>query len=215
MSNRVVTVDDHEWHRHAGTELDPEKINRLPSSLPLLRANVRAAGVESQIDVTVDDTAAAGSHQRVGERLQASRAPTRFCWFNGCLRAPGGPSVSPFAEDIERDRQTGDRPKSLPSRRSPYSLQKTQDAHLQVFHGASRTRTGDLLGAIQAIGSGQTRVAERSEPDRLECRNISRNILRPTVTPHDRCYSKMLRSSASRKARGLRTGKRSASPRRC
>ena len=32
---------------------------------------------------------------------------------------------------------------------SAYSLQKTQDAHLQVFHGARRTRTADLLGAIQ------------------------------------------------------------------
>jgi hypothetical protein len=38
---------------------------------------------------------------------------------------------------------------ALPSRRSAYSLQNTRDGHLQVFHGASRTRTGDLLGAIQ------------------------------------------------------------------
>jgi hypothetical protein len=28
---------------------------------------------------------------------------------------------------------------------------KTKDLNLQVFHGASRARTGDLLGAIQAL----------------------------------------------------------------
>jgi hypothetical protein len=32
-----------------------------------------------------------------------------------------------------------------------HSLQQ-QRPHLQVFHGASRTRTGDLLGAISAKG---------------------------------------------------------------
>src|SRR5918996_3253924 len=41
------------------------------------------------------------------------------------------------------------RPSRSTSRHSLYSFQKTKNAYLQVFHGASRTRTGDLLGAIQ------------------------------------------------------------------
>jgi hypothetical protein len=32
------------------------------------------------------------------------------------------------------------------------SKKKTKDPILQVFHGASRARTGDLLGAIQVRG---------------------------------------------------------------
>jgi hypothetical protein len=42
------------------------------------------------------------------------------------------------------------------SRRSSSSNKKTQDLHLQAFHGASRTRTDDLLGAIQGTGVGNS-----------------------------------------------------------
>jgi hypothetical protein len=37
------------------------------------------------------------------------------------------------------------------SRRSLYPAGPMKDPLLRVFHGASRTRTGDLLGAIQAL----------------------------------------------------------------
>jgi hypothetical protein len=39
---------------------------------------------------------------------------------------------------------------SLPSKRSSYRNQTTKGRYLQVSYGASRTRTGDLLGAISA-----------------------------------------------------------------
>jgi hypothetical protein len=43
-------------------------------------------------------------------------------------------------------------------------IPENKDPHLQVFHGASRTRTGDLLGAIQALNEAQ----DRPEPARSE-----------------------------------------------
>jgi predicted O-methyltransferase YrrM len=60
-SNRVVAVDDHEWHRHAAAEVAPEYVQRLPSTLPAFRENVRNAGVADRVDVLVQDTAAAAA----------------------------------------------------------------------------------------------------------------------------------------------------------
>jgi hypothetical protein len=46
---------------------------------------------------------------------------------------------------------------------------------VQVFHGASRTRTGDLLGAIHPLFGARTGLFAALFGERLDCRNISRN----------------------------------------
>ena len=56
---------------------------------------------------------------------------------------------------------------------------------LQRFHGASRTRTGDLLGAIQPFSHTESESLPCFMGERMECRNISPNSLHRVLQRHE------------------------------
>jgi hypothetical protein len=65
-----------------------------------------------------------------------------------------------------------------------------KDPRLQAFHGASRTRTGDLVGAIESLARPRTDLLQRFSGERLDCYSISRIIVehvleteRPLIRP--------------------------------
>ena len=57
--NRVVAIDDHEWHRHIAEDVSPEYASSLPSTLPAYLSNIRRASLNDQIQVMVSDSVAA------------------------------------------------------------------------------------------------------------------------------------------------------------
>jgi len=60
--NRVLAVDDHEWHRHVAVQASTKEwAARIPSTLTAFRKNVRKAGVSSQVKLVLADTAAAAA----------------------------------------------------------------------------------------------------------------------------------------------------------
>jgi hypothetical protein len=82
----------------------------------------------------------------------------------GFTRPVGSSSAPCLVDQLWFQRRTPLSPPSawLTSRRSPQSPQSTKDLVLQVFDGASRTRTGDLLGAIQALSQLSYSPARRT-----------------------------------------------------
>ena len=56
-------------------------------------------------------------------------------------------------------------------------IPETNDSRLQVFHGANRTRTGDLLGAIPAVFASEFGLVERFLGLRSRSPNIFPNTL--------------------------------------
>ncbi len=59
--NRVVAVDDHEWHRHLAEDAySAEAVKALPSTLEQFRENLKTAGVAEQVAIYVEDTVQAG-----------------------------------------------------------------------------------------------------------------------------------------------------------
>jgi hypothetical protein len=65
------------------------------------------------------------------------------------------------------------------------SSRENKRPRLQVFHGASRTRTGDLLGAIQPSSHTESDPFAAFYGRALECRNISRNSLHRVLQRHE------------------------------
>jgi predicted O-methyltransferase YrrM len=59
-TNRVIAIDDHEWHTHLAREAHSENVARYPTTLPALRENLVRAHVDDIVDIVVGDTAAAG-----------------------------------------------------------------------------------------------------------------------------------------------------------
>lgn len=56
--NKVLAVDDHEWHRHIASGSFPEELARtIPTSLPRFKRNLKTAGVSRQVKILVGDTA--------------------------------------------------------------------------------------------------------------------------------------------------------------
>jgi predicted O-methyltransferase YrrM len=56
--NRIMAVDDHEWHKHLPeSSVDPEHIRSLPTTLGIFRENLKDAGLTDGVDIYLDDTA--------------------------------------------------------------------------------------------------------------------------------------------------------------
>ena len=58
-NNKVLAIDDHEWHRHVAHRVSAEYVENLPSTLPDFLKNIQRAGLETQIQLVVNDTVAA------------------------------------------------------------------------------------------------------------------------------------------------------------
>jgi hypothetical protein len=95
--------------------------------------------------------------------------------------AAGGTSLAPVEFQHLSRRGMTELPSTAPViQASPYSSEQT-NLRLQVFHRASRTRTGDLLGAIQPLLKRKRNTLQRFSRERLERRSIPRNTLTPSL----------------------------------
>jgi hypothetical protein len=73
-----------------------------------------------------------------------------FCWPGGCVERTGRVAGRRFAGGIEPTLRTWMR-RARPLQALFVVILENKRLFLQVFHGASRARTGDLLGAIQLL----------------------------------------------------------------
>jgi predicted O-methyltransferase YrrM len=63
--NRVLAVDDHEWHQHiAAGSFPPELARTIPTSLPRFKKNLKKAKLSRQVKVLIQDTVRAANEYK-------------------------------------------------------------------------------------------------------------------------------------------------------
>ena len=115
-------------------------------------------------------------HGRAGTAVRTLPLPATFCRAKRRHRGEAaGERLANLQEESNRITDSGAERLCTSGSLICSHLQKTKDLLLQAFHGASRTRTDDLLGAIQkrditkpALQAG-FRAVRRCEAPRIPC----------------------------------------------